>query len=44
MLFIWNGGGGAWKRVENPIDDQKQINLDKYRKKALPIIKSFLET
>ena len=41
MLFIWNGGGGAWKRVENPINDQKQINLNRYRAKALPIINQF---
>ena len=41
MLFIWNGGGGAWKRVENPSNDQKQINLNRYRAKALPIINQF---
>ncbi len=41
MLFIWNGGGSAWKRVENPINDQKQINLNRYRAKALPIINQF---
>jgi hypothetical protein len=41
MLFIWNGGGGAWKRVENPQADQKQINLNRYRAKALPIIHQF---
>ena len=42
MLFIWNGGGGAWKRVENPIDDQKQINLNTYRSRATPIITKYL--
>ena len=41
LLFIWNGGGSAWKRVENPKADQKQINLDRYRAKALPIINNF---
>jgi len=42
LLFIWNGGGGAWKRVENPIDDQKQINLNTYRSRAIPIITKYL--
>ena len=42
MLFIWNGGGGAWKRVENPQDDQKQINLNTYRSRATPIITKYL--
>jgi hypothetical protein len=28
--FIWNGGGSAWKRVNNPRDDQKQKNLEIY--------------
>ena len=42
MLFIWNGGGGAWKRVENPINDQKQINLNTYRSRATPIITKYL--
>ena len=42
MLFIWNGGGSAWKRVENPIDDQKQINLNTYRSRATPIITKYL--
>ena len=42
MLFIWNGGGGAWKRVENPIDDQKQINLNTCRSRATPIITKYL--
>lgn len=41
MLFIWNGGGSAWKRVESPRNDQKQINLNRYRAKALPIINQF---
>lgn len=38
MLFIWNGGGGAWRRVERPLADQKQTNLNRYRAKALPVI------
>jgi hypothetical protein len=42
MLFIWNGGGGAWKRVENPRADQKQINLNTYRSRATPIINNYL--
>ena len=42
-LFIWNGGGGAWKRVDNPIDDQKQKNLQRYRNRARIIIYEYLE-
>jgi hypothetical protein len=42
LLYIWNGGGGAWQRVENPQDDQKQVNLKKYRRKANPIILRYL--
>jgi hypothetical protein len=42
MLFIWNGGGGAWKRVENPQADQKQINLNTYRSRATPIINNYI--
>ena len=42
-LFIWNGGGGAWKRVDNPIDDQKQKNLERYRNRARIIIYEYLE-
>ena len=42
-LFIWNGGGGAWKRVDNPIDDQKQKNLQRYRNRARIIIYKYLE-
>ena len=38
MLFIWNGGGGAWRRVERPLADLKQSNLNRYRAKALPVI------
>ena len=34
LAFIWNGGGGAWKRVDNPQNDQKQKNLDVYWEKV----------
>ena len=37
-LFIWNGGGGAWRRVHAPKQDQKQFNLERYRKRAFRII------
>lgn len=36
LLFIWNGGGGAWSRVHNPINDSKQRNLLRYYERALP--------
>ena len=36
LLFIWNGGGGAWRRVHNPINDPKQRNLMRYYERALP--------
>ncbi len=42
-LFIWNGGGGAWKRVDNPVDDQKQKNLERYRARARIIIHEYLK-
>ena len=41
-LFIWNGGGSAWKRVDNPIDDQKQKNLERYRDRARVIINEYI--
>ena len=41
LLYIWNGGGGAWKRVEKPIDDQKQRNLKVYSTKATVILRNF---
>jgi len=28
LAFIWNGGGGAWRRVDSPISDIKQFNLE----------------
>jgi len=34
LAFIWNGGGGAWRRVDNPQSDQKQKNLDIYWEKV----------
>ena len=42
FLFIWNGGGNAWKRVDNPIDDQKQKNLERYRDRAMLIINQYI--
>lgn len=30
LLFIWNGGGAAWRRVKNPRNDEKQRNLEAY--------------
>ena len=34
LAFIWNGGGSAWKRVDNPKNDLKQKNLDIYWEKV----------
>jgi hypothetical protein len=34
LAFIWNGGGAAWKRAENPINDSKQKNLNNYWNKV----------
>ena len=34
LAFIWNGGGGAWRRVDNPQNDQKQENLNIYWEKV----------
>ena len=42
-LYIWNGGGGAWQRVHNPVNDQKQINLERYAKRARIHIKQYNE-
>ncbi len=42
LLFIWNGGGGAWIRVHHPRKDQKQINLTRYRNRAIPIIINYI--
>lgn len=37
-LFIWNGGGGAWKRVETPRNDYKQQRLEAYAKRAMTFL------
>jgi aromatic ring hydroxylase len=34
LVFIWNGGGSAWKRVEYPKQDDKQRNLEIYWEKV----------
>ena len=34
LAFIWNGGGGAWRRVDNPQEDTKQKMLDIYWEKV----------
>jgi len=34
LLFIWNGGGGAWRRVHFPKDDIKQQRLERYKQRA----------
>lgn len=34
LVFIWNGGGSAWKRVEYPRQDDKQRNLEIYWEKV----------
>ena len=40
IAFIWNGGGGARHRVEHPIDDAKQRNLEIYYAKVLSAYKT----
>jgi len=35
LAFIHNGGGSAWRRVDNPKNDKKQINLERYWSKVL---------
>lgn len=40
-LYIWNGGGSAWKRVNSPIRDQKQTNLELYKSRADYIINTY---
>jgi len=37
-LFIWNGGGGAWRRVEAPRKDYKQQHLEAYAKRAMTFL------
>ena len=34
LAFIWNGGGGAWRRVDSPRSDSKQFNLEVYWEKV----------
>jgi len=34
FAFIWNGGGSAWKRVDNPQYDEKQRKLERYWEKV----------
>ena len=34
LVFIWNGGGSAWWRVEYPKQDDKQRNLEIYWNKV----------
>ena len=34
LAFIWNGGGGARHRVDNPKKDRKQKMLDAYWEKV----------
>lgn len=34
LSFIWNGGGGAWKRASAPLGDTKQRNLEAYWNKV----------
>tara|TARA_E500000178_G_C16631511_1_gene577862 strand:- start:91 stop:561 length:471 start_codon:yes stop_codon:yes gene_type:complete len=34
LAFIWNGGGGAWRRVDSPRSDSKQRNLEAYWEKV----------
>ena len=37
-LFIWNGGGGAWRRVHTPINDRKQLRLEAYAQRAMTFL------
>ena len=34
LAFIWNGGAAAWKRVNAPMKDTKQTNLERYWRKV----------
>jgi hypothetical protein len=38
FAFIWNGGGSAWRRVDAPKNDQKQVNLEKYWRKVSTVL------
>jgi glutamate synthase domain-containing protein 1 len=37
--FIWNGGGGSWRRVASPMADTKQKNLEAYWAKVYKNLK-----
>jgi hypothetical protein len=39
LSFIWNGGGSAWRRVDSPVDDTKQANLERYWLKVSKTLK-----
>lgn len=43
LLYIWNGGGGAWRRVHYRVDDIKQQRLERYYAKAMVFINKFYE-
>lgn len=34
LAFIWNGGASSWKRVDKPVGDSKQKNLESYWQKV----------
>ena len=34
LAFIWNGGAGAWRRADAPMNDAKQRNLETYWNKV----------
>lgn len=34
LAFVWNGGGSAWRRAENPVNDSKQTALERYWSKV----------
>ena len=34
LAFIWNGGAGAWRRADAPMNDAKQRNLEAYWNKV----------
>jgi len=34
LAYIWNGGAGAWRRADAPVNDAKQRNLETYWNKV----------
>ena len=42
LLYVWNGGGGAWIRVAHPSPDLKQRNLERYAARANKIIRWYV--